>query len=92
MGLPSTLDEGTHKSKPLPEDVRAILLSKDEAQESEKDILGVGDKMDDNPQFDETKHQSPPPQGDKPTSSTTPHPEASDTDSTSDNIPKKYDN
>nr|GEV50207.1 hypothetical protein [Tanacetum cinerariifolium] len=70
--------------------VRAILLSEDEAQESKEDILGAGDEMDDNPQFDETQHQSPPPQGDKPTSSIAPHPEASDTDSLSDSILKKY--
>nr|GEV68354.1 hypothetical protein [Tanacetum cinerariifolium] len=37
-------------------DVRAILLSEDEAQESEEDILGAGDEMDDNPQSDETQH------------------------------------
>nr|GEU29534.1 uncharacterized mitochondrial protein AtMg00810-like [Tanacetum cinerariifolium] len=50
-------------------DVRAIFLSKDEAQESEEDILGA----------------------DKPTASTDPYPEASDIDSSSDNILKKYD-
>nr|GFC44437.1 hypothetical protein [Tanacetum cinerariifolium] len=57
--------------------VRAILFSEDEAQESKEDVLGAGDEMDDNPQSDETQHQSPPPQGDKPTSSTVPHPKAS---------------
>nr|GEX03022.1 putative reverse transcriptase domain-containing protein [Tanacetum cinerariifolium] len=30
-------------------DVRAILLSEDEAQESEEDILGAGEEIDDNP-------------------------------------------
>nr|GEU57011.1 hypothetical protein [Tanacetum cinerariifolium] len=30
-------------------DVRAILLSEHEAQESEEDILGAGEEMDDNP-------------------------------------------
>nr|GEW67810.1 hypothetical protein [Tanacetum cinerariifolium] len=34
--------------------VRAILLSKDEAQESEEDILGADDEMDDTPQSNET--------------------------------------
>ncbi|GJT55990.1 hypothetical protein Tco_0991044 [Tanacetum coccineum] len=50
--------------------LRAFLLSDDEAQESEEDILGV----------------------DKPQSSHAPSTEASDTDSSSDNILKKYDN
>nr|GEW12820.1 hypothetical protein [Tanacetum cinerariifolium] len=59
-------------------DVRAILLSEDEAQESKEDILGVGEEMDDNPQSDEIQHQSSPP-----------HIEASDTDSSSDKILKK---
>nr|GEV56961.1 hypothetical protein [Tanacetum cinerariifolium] len=67
----------------------AILLSEDEAQESKEDILGADDKMDENPQSNKTQHQSSPPQKDKPTSSTAPHPEASDTDSSSDNILKK---
>nr|GEZ58390.1 hypothetical protein [Tanacetum cinerariifolium] len=73
-------------------DVRASHLFDDEAQESKEDILEACDKMDDNPQSDETQHQSLPPHGDKPTSSTVPHPEASDTDSSSDSILKKYDN
>nr|GEZ69822.1 hypothetical protein [Tanacetum cinerariifolium] len=72
--------------------VRAILLSEDEAQESEEDILGVGEEMDENTQFDETQHQSSPPQEHKPTSSTAPYTEASDTNSSSDKILKKYDN
>nr|GFB06041.1 hypothetical protein [Tanacetum cinerariifolium] len=42
-------------------DVRAILLSEDEAQESGEDILGAGKGMDDNPQSAETQHQSSPP-------------------------------
>nr|GFA81442.1 hypothetical protein [Tanacetum cinerariifolium] len=37
-------------------DVRAILISKDEAQESEEDILGDGEEMDDNPQSARTQH------------------------------------
>nr|GEU43840.1 uncharacterized mitochondrial protein AtMg00810-like [Tanacetum cinerariifolium] len=53
-----------------------------------ENILGADDEMDDNPKSDETQHQSFPPQGDNPTSSTTPHPEAFDTDSLSDNILK----
>nr|GEV47758.1 retrovirus-related Pol polyprotein from transposon TNT 1-94 [Tanacetum cinerariifolium] len=118
-GFPTTLDEGTRKSKPLPEGMAkttprpershrekdsgrnkpladmellnttyADLLGTDANKE---DILGAGDEMDDNPQSDETQHHSSPPQGDKPTSSIAPHPEASDTDSSSDNILKKYD-
>ncbi|GJT18733.1 hypothetical protein Tco_0877439 [Tanacetum coccineum] len=35
--------------------VQAILLSEDEAQESEEDILGAGEEMDDNPQSVETQ-------------------------------------
>nr|GEW29331.1 retrovirus-related Pol polyprotein from transposon TNT 1-94 [Tanacetum cinerariifolium] len=73
-------------------DVRASHLFEDEAQESKEDILEAYDEMDDNPQSDETQHQSLPPHGDKPTSSTIPHPEASNTDSSSDSILKKYDN
>nr|GEX03023.1 hypothetical protein [Tanacetum cinerariifolium] len=65
-------------------DVRAILFSEDEAQESEEDILGAGEEIDDNPQSDETQHQSSPPKKDKPTSSTAPHTKVSDTDSSSD--------
>nr|GEV78512.1 ribonuclease H-like domain, reverse transcriptase, RNA-dependent DNA polymerase [Tanacetum cinerariifolium] len=70
-------------------DVQVILLSQDEAQESKEDTLGAGDEMDDNPRSDETQHQSPPPQGDKATSSTAPYPEASNTNSSSDSILKK---
>ncbi|GKD04725.1 hypothetical protein Tco_1179699 [Tanacetum coccineum] len=51
-------------------DVRAFLLSDDEAQESEEEILGA----------------------DKPTSSTALYTEASDSDSSSDDLLKKYDN
>nr|GEY49050.1 hypothetical protein [Tanacetum cinerariifolium] len=39
-------------------DVQAILLSKDEAQESKEDILGAGYEINNTPQFDETQHQS----------------------------------
>nr|GEZ26953.1 hypothetical protein [Tanacetum cinerariifolium] len=63
----------------------------DEDQESKEDILGAGKEMDDNPQSAKTQHQSSPPQEDKPTSSTAPHTEASDTDSSSDKILNKYD-
>nr|GEU50932.1 hypothetical protein [Tanacetum cinerariifolium] len=62
-------------------DVRAILIFEDEAQESEEDILGAGEEIDDNPQSAETQHRSFPPREDKPTSSTAPHTEASDIDS-----------
>nr|GEW35391.1 copia protein [Tanacetum cinerariifolium] len=71
--------------------VRAILLSEDEAQESEEDILGAAEEMDDNPQSAETQHQSSPPQEEKQTSSTAPHTKASDIDSSSDKILRKYD-
>ncbi|GJW46059.1 retrovirus-related pol polyprotein from transposon TNT 1-94 [Tanacetum coccineum] len=73
-------------------DVRAFLLSDDE---SEEDILGAGEEMDEEPQvagIAKTHHQSPPPQADKPQSSHAPSTEASDNDSSSDNILKKYDN
>ncbi|GKD53391.1 hypothetical protein Tco_1286778 [Tanacetum coccineum] len=76
-------------------DVRAFLLSDDEAQESKEDILGAGEEMDEEPQaasIAETHHQSPPPQADKPQSSHAPSTEASDTDSSCDDILKKYDN
>nr|GEY30828.1 hypothetical protein [Tanacetum cinerariifolium] len=72
-------------------DVRGILLSEDEAQESEEDILGAGEEMDNNPQSAEIQHQSSPPKEDKHTSSTAPHTEAFDTDSSSDKILRKYD-
>nr|GEU49849.1 retrovirus-related Pol polyprotein from transposon TNT 1-94 [Tanacetum cinerariifolium] len=42
-------------------DVRAILFSEYEAQESEKDILGADEEMDDNPQSAKTQHQPSPP-------------------------------
>ncbi|GJX75363.1 hypothetical protein Tco_0313958 [Tanacetum coccineum] len=50
-------------------DVRAFLLSDDEARESKDDILGAGEEMDEEPQaaiIAETHHQSHPPQADKP--------------------------
>ncbi|GKC25752.1 hypothetical protein Tco_1027902 [Tanacetum coccineum] len=76
-------------------DVRAFLLSDDEAQESEEDILGAGKEMDEEPQvasIAKTHHQSPPPQADKPQSSHAPSTEASDTDSLCNDILMKYDN
>ncbi|GJZ19002.1 hypothetical protein Tco_0555592 [Tanacetum coccineum] len=150
-GLPSTLDKGTRKSKPLPEStathpkdsrgnkqplnrditsttsdkgtakttprpdgslrdkdsggnippliwnqytpyVRAFLLSDDESGE---DILGAGKEIDEEPHvagIAETHHQSPPPQADKPQSSFAPSTEALDTESSSDDILRKYDN
>ncbi|GKD63619.1 hypothetical protein Tco_1305727 [Tanacetum coccineum] len=75
--------------------VRAFLLSDDEAQESKEDILGAGEEMDEDPQatsIAETYHQSPPPQADKPQSSHAPSTKASDTDYSCDDILKKYDN
>nr|GEW94072.1 retrovirus-related Pol polyprotein from transposon TNT 1-94 [Tanacetum cinerariifolium] len=74
---------------------RAFLLSDDEAQESEKDILGAGEEMNEDPHtasITETHHQSPPLQADKPQSSYAPSTEASDTDSYCDEILKKYNN
>nr|GEX51834.1 hypothetical protein [Tanacetum cinerariifolium] len=71
---------------------QSLIENEDEAQESKEDILGAGEEMDDNPLSSETQHQSSPPKEDKPTSSTAPHTEASDTDSSSDTILKKYDN
>ncbi|GKE36991.1 hypothetical protein Tco_1460396, partial [Tanacetum coccineum] len=76
-------------------DVRAFLLSDDEAQESEEDILGAGEEIDEDlytARITETHHQSPPPQAEKPQSSHAPSTEASDTDSFCDDILKKYDN
>ncbi|GKB22833.1 hypothetical protein Tco_0862234, partial [Tanacetum coccineum] len=76
-------------------DVRAFLLSDDEAQESEDDILGAGEEMDEDPQaasIAETHHRSHPPQADKPQSSHAPSTEALDTDSSCDDILKKYNN
>ncbi|GKC53147.1 hypothetical protein Tco_1075892 [Tanacetum coccineum] len=76
-------------------DVRAFLLSDNEAQESEEDILGAGKEIDEEPQaasIAEAHHQSPPPQAGKPQSSHAPSTEASDTDPSCDDILKKYDN
>ncbi|GKE95925.1 hypothetical protein Tco_1580780, partial [Tanacetum coccineum] len=61
----------------------------------EEDILGAGKEIDEEPQFAsiaETHHQFPPPQVDKPRSSHALSTEASDTDSSSDDILRKYDN
>ncbi|GJY01837.1 retrovirus-related pol polyprotein from transposon TNT 1-94 [Tanacetum coccineum] len=72
--------------------VRAFLLSDNE---SDKDILGAGEEMNEEPQdagIAETHHQSPPPQAYKPQSSHAPSNKASDTDSFSDDILRKYDN
>ncbi|GJT47959.1 hypothetical protein Tco_0974116 [Tanacetum coccineum] len=76
-------------------DVRAFLLSNDEAQESEEDIVGAGEEIDEEPQaasITETHHHSPLPQAEKPQSSHAPSIKASDTDSSSDDILKKYEN
>ncbi|GJU42366.1 hypothetical protein Tco_1195323 [Tanacetum coccineum] len=62
---------------------------------SEEDILGAGKEMDEEPQvasIAKTHHQSPPPQADQSQSSHAPSTEASDTDSSCDDILKKYDN
>ncbi|GJT01787.1 hypothetical protein Tco_0822956 [Tanacetum coccineum] len=73
-------------------DVRAFRLSNDEAQESEEAILGAGDEVDEDSQPAAVQHQSSPPQADKPQSSTTSYTEASNSDSSSDDLLKKYDN
>ncbi|GJY94545.1 hypothetical protein Tco_0510906 [Tanacetum coccineum] len=75
-------------------DMRDFLLSDDESQESEEDILGAGKEIDEEPQapsITKTHHQSPPPQADKPQSSHAPSTEASYTNSSCDDILKKYD-
>ncbi|GJY19883.1 hypothetical protein Tco_0392449 [Tanacetum coccineum] len=62
-------------------DVRAFLLYDDEAQESEEDILGAGEEMDEDHQAATIQHQYSPPQADKPQSSHAPSTRALDTDS-----------
>nr|GEV61332.1 copia protein [Tanacetum cinerariifolium] len=64
----------------------------DEAQESEDDILGAGKKIDEDPQAAKIQHHSSPPQAYKPQSSHAPSIEASNTDSSCDDILRKYDN
>ncbi|GKE30160.1 hypothetical protein Tco_1445544, partial [Tanacetum coccineum] len=73
-------------------DASAFFLPDDE---SDKDILGAGEEMDEEPPvagIAKTHHQSPPPQTNKPQSSHDPSTEASNTDSSSDDILRKYDN
>nr|GEV10073.1 retrovirus-related Pol polyprotein from transposon TNT 1-94 [Tanacetum cinerariifolium] len=72
--------------------VRAFLLFDHEIKE---DILGAGEEIDEEPRvagIAEIHHQSPPPKVDKPQSSHAPSTKASDTDSSSDDILRKYDN
>nr|GEV18055.1 retrovirus-related Pol polyprotein from transposon TNT 1-94 [Tanacetum cinerariifolium] len=64
--------------------VRAFLLSNDEAQESEEDILEAGEEMNEDPQAAAIQHQSSPPEAEKSQSSHAPSTEASDTDSSCD--------
>ncbi|GKD62833.1 hypothetical protein Tco_1300342 [Tanacetum coccineum] len=62
---------------------------------SEEDILGAGEEIDEEPQdasIAEVHHQSPPPQADKPQSSHALSTEVLDTDSSCDDILKKYEN
>ncbi|GKF90406.1 hypothetical protein Tco_0274107, partial [Tanacetum coccineum] len=73
-------------------DVRAFLLSDDEAQKSDEDILGAGEEVDEDPQAAAISHQSSSPQADKPQSVPAPATEASDSDSSSDDLLKKYEN
>ncbi|GJU76066.1 hypothetical protein Tco_1273136 [Tanacetum coccineum] len=88
--------EGELDSQPLVlstyVDVRAFLLSDDEAQESDEDILGAGEEVDEDPQAAAISHQSSSPQADKPQSVPAPATEASDSDSSSDDLLKKYEN
>ncbi|GKF44558.1 hypothetical protein Tco_0131110, partial [Tanacetum coccineum] len=67
-------------------------LTKNKAQESEETILGAGEEVDEDSQTVAVQHQSSPPQADKPQSSTAPYTEASNFDSSSDDLLKKYDN
>ncbi|GJU32324.1 hypothetical protein Tco_1175913 [Tanacetum coccineum] len=106
--LPSTLDEGTRAAKTTPrpkgslgykdlggnippadmEPIHPLLLIF-------QGLVLTGEEMDEDPQtasIAETYHQSPPPQADKPQSSLAPSTKASDTDSSCDDILKKYDN
>nr|GEX93884.1 hypothetical protein [Tanacetum cinerariifolium] len=76
-------------------DVKAFLLSDDEAQESKEDILRAGEEMDEDFQtasIVKTYHQSPPPWEDKLQSSHALSTEALNTDSFYDDSLKKYDN
>nr|GEX54955.1 hypothetical protein [Tanacetum cinerariifolium] len=68
-------------------DVRAILLSKDKAQESDKEVLAVGDEMDEDPQ-DDKEVRTPSPKQDQPTPS---YVQESASDSSSPNL-KRFDN
>ncbi|GJT19570.1 hypothetical protein Tco_0878276 [Tanacetum coccineum] len=68
---------------PLGISAKALLLSDDEAQENEEDIIGAGEEIDEEPQaasIAETHHQSPPTQADKPQSSHALSTKASDND------------
>nr|GEX28349.1 hypothetical protein [Tanacetum cinerariifolium] len=96
-GKPS--HEGELDTQPLVQstyaDVRAFLLSDDEAQANEEDILGAGEEMDKEPQaasIVEAHHQSPPPQAEKPQSSHALSTEASEIKSSWDDLVWKYDN
>nr|GEY38415.1 retrovirus-related Pol polyprotein from transposon TNT 1-94 [Tanacetum cinerariifolium] len=76
---------------PLTWNHKTLLMLISQGLESEEDVLGADEEMDDIPQSVKTQHQSSPPQVDKPTSSIAPHTKASNTDSSSDKILKKYD-
>ncbi|GJR83389.1 hypothetical protein Tco_0154174 [Tanacetum coccineum] len=93
---PLTSYEGELDAQPLVmsayADVRTFLLSDDETQDSDEDILGAGEEVDEDPQAAAKQHQSPTPQRDKPESSIAPHTEASDSNSSCADILKKYDN
>nr|GEU37161.1 retrovirus-related Pol polyprotein from transposon TNT 1-94 [Tanacetum cinerariifolium] len=73
-------------------DVRAFLLSGDKAQESKEAILGIGDEIDEDSQTTVLQHQSSPHQANKPQSFTTSYTKASNSDSSSDDLLKIYDN
>ncbi|GJR29141.1 retrovirus-related pol polyprotein from transposon TNT 1-94 [Tanacetum coccineum] len=75
-------------SPPLMLLLQALVLTK----ESDEDILVAGEEVDEDLHTTAGQHQSPTPQADKPKSSLFPYTEASDFDSSSDDILKKYNN
>nr|GEZ41421.1 hypothetical protein [Tanacetum cinerariifolium] len=100
MGLPFTLDEGTRKSQPLPEDKTTPFpkgLHRDKDSEESKPPIDtkpqtnpVADLLEDT-QVDEEEHQSLSPNKDKPKPSHILATQVSDSDSSSLDL-KKYDN
>nr|GEU92849.1 hypothetical protein [Tanacetum cinerariifolium] len=92
---PKDKDSGGNKSPADMEPLNPTVVDPSGTGANEEDILGAGEEIDEDPQaagIAETHHQSPLPQADKPRSSHAPSTEASDTDSSCDDILKKYDN